>query len=59
MFSKPKFSAFPSKKISIPFSISFHGSVMSITYSPGKPMSFQLLRKVTEMIKDEISEFLV
>lgn len=46
MVSKPKFSVFHSKKISIPFSISFHGSVISVTHSPGKPMSFLLVKKV-------------
>lgn len=50
MFSKPKFSVFHSKKISVPFSIATHGSIMPITYSQGKPMPFLLLRKVMKFL---------
>lgn len=46
IFFKAKFSVFHSKKISIPFSISFHESIM---YSPGKQMSIPLLRKIMKL----------
>lgn len=52
MFSKLKFSVFHSKKISIPFSISFHVQHRETNAIPSTQEGNEAV-----LIKDEISEF--